>query len=124
MSHEMYSEFLLEAARSPQNNMRVENPTCCVSVVNEGCSDSLELSLRVENGYVVEVGFIGTLCALSTAASSLFTEFLKGKSIHELKLITPGVVYSLLNVTITESRTRCALLCYFALQKSLKICSQ
>lgn len=120
----MYSEFLLEAARSPQNNMRVENPTCCVSVVNEGCSDSLELSLRVENGYVVEVGFIGTLCALSTAASSLFTEFLKGKNIHELKLITPGVVYSLLNVTITESRTRCALLCYSALQKSLKICSQ
>ncbi len=123
MSHDVYSEFLLEHARSPQNNRVVINPTCHVHVLNEGCADDLQLDIFFENGKVVNVGFYGTLCALSTASSSLFTEYLKGKTIEELRLITPGSVYNLLGVTIVESRTRCVLMCYEALQKTLQICS-
>ena len=78
MSHDLYSEFLLEHARTPQNNTVIDNPTCVVHVLNEGCADSLELYLKVENDHVQAVSFNGTLCALSTASSSLFTEFLKG----------------------------------------------
>ena len=122
MSHDLYSEFLLEHARTPQNNTVIDNPTCVVRVLNEGCADSLELYLKVENDHVQAVSFTGTLCALSTASSSLFTEFLKGKSIDEIRLLTPGSVYTLLGVTIVESRTRCALLIYQALQKSLQVC--
>ena len=123
MSHELYSEFLLEHARFPQNNIAVENPTYHVHVFNEGCADDLQLSIVFENGRVANICFTGTLCALSTASSSLFTEYLKGKTVEELRLITPGSVYTLLGVTIVESRTRCALLCYEALQKALQICS-
>jgi nitrogen fixation NifU-like protein len=122
MSHELYSEFLLEHARTPQNNHVLNNPTYVVHVLNEGCADSLDLYLKVEKNVVINASFVGTLCALSTASSSLFTEFLKGKSLDELRLVTPGSVYSLLGVTITESRTRCVLLCYEALQKSLQTC--
>ena len=124
MTHELYSEFLLEHARVPQNNKTIEGATCSVRVINEGCADSLDLYLIIENGSVCDVGFTGTLCALSTASSSLFTEFLKGKSLQELQLLTPGSVYTLMGVTITESRTRCALLCYEALQKALQTCSR
>ena len=123
MSHELYSEFLLEHARFPQNNIVLKNPTYHVRVLNEGCADDLQLDIVFENGKVVKIGFIGTLCALSTASSSLFTEYLRGKTIEELRLITPGSVYNLLGVTIVESRTRCALICYEALQKILQICS-
>ncbi len=123
MSHELYSEFLLEHARSPQNNIALENPTYHVRVLNEGCADDLQLDIIFEHGKVVNVGFYGTLCALSTASSSLFTEYLKGKTVEELQLITPGSVYNLLSVTIVESRTRCVLMCYEALQKTLQICS-
>lgn len=123
MSQELYSEFLLEHARLPQNNKSLQNPTYHVHVFNEGCADDLQLDLIFEGGKVIDVGFTGTLCALSTASSSLFTGYIKGKTLEELRLITPGSVYTLLGVTITESRTRCVLLCYQALQKTLQICS-
>lgn len=122
MNQELYSEFLLEHARSPQNNHVLPGATCEASVLNEGCADSLNFYLKIENGNVIEASFTGTLCALSTASNSLFTEFLKGKSIDELRLLTPGSVYNLLGVTIAESRTRCALLCYEGLQKNLQTC--
>lgn len=122
MSHDLYSEFLLEHARAPQNNHSMSNPTCLTHVLNEGCADSLDLYLKIENGHVQDVSFNGTLCALSTASSSLFTEFLKGKSLEELRLLTPGSVYTCLGVTIVESRTRCVLLIYEALQKTLQTC--
>jgi nitrogen fixation protein NifU and related proteins len=122
MSHDLYSEFLLEHARTPQNNHAMNDATCSAHVLNEGCADSLDLYLKIENGHVQDVSFSGTLCALSTASSSLFTEFLKGKSLEELRLLTPGSVYTLLGVTIIESRTRCVLLVYQALQKSLQTC--
>ena len=123
MSHELYSEFLLEHARLPQNNITLENPTCQVCVINEGCADTLDLHLKITGENIEDASFTGTLCALSTASSSLFTEYIKGKTKEELRLITPGSVYTLLGVTIVESRTRCALLCYEALQKALQICS-
>lgn len=122
MSHELYSEFLLEHARAPHNNVAIEHSTCSVHVVNEGCADSLDLHLKIENECIQGVSFTGTLCALSTASSSLLTDFLKGKHLSEVRLLTPGTVYSLVGVTIGESRTRCVLLCYEALQKALQTC--
>lgn len=122
MSHNLYSEFLLEHARLPQNNYVLNDATCSAHVLNEGCADSLNLYLKIENGFVGKASFTGTLCALSTASSSLFTEFLKGKSIYELRLLTPGSLYTCLGVTIIESRTRCVLLVYQALQKTLQTC--
>lgn len=123
MSHDLYSEFLLEHTRSPQNNKVLVNPTYHVRVLNEGCADDLQLDLIFEDGKVLNVGFYGTLCALSTASASLFTEYIKGKTLEELRLVTPGSVYNLLGVTIVESRIRCVLMCYEALQKTLQICS-
>ena len=122
MSQDLYSEFLLEHARLPQNNIALNNATCTTHVLNEGCADSLDLYLKIEKECVSKASFTGTLCALSTASSSLFTEFLKGKNIDELRLVTPGSLYNLLGVTIVESRTRCVLLCYEALQKALQTC--
>lgn len=118
----LYSEHLLRHARSPHNYKEGGVSACVVSVLNEGCADDLTLYIDVEHGVVKDASFVGTLCALSTASASLLTDYMHGKYIDELRLMTPGLVYDLLGVTITESRTRCALLCYQALQKSLTTC--
>lgn len=122
MTSDMYSEYLLEHARAPQNKMVLQTCICHVTVINEGCADTLELYINVNENKIANISFEGTLCALSTAAASLFTEFLKSKSLDEVRVLTPGSVYTLLGVTISESRTRCVLLCYEALQKSLSTC--
>ena len=55
---------------------------------NPLCGDKLELYLRVEDGIVKDVSFVGSGCAISTASASLMTESLKGKTREEaLKLL-------------------------------------
>lgn len=122
MTFDIYSEHLLAHARNPRHYGTGSAESCCVSVFNEGCADTINLYMRTEGGIVVEVSFTGTLCALSTASASLCVEYIQGKTIEELRLVTPGVVYTLLGVPVTESRIRCALLCYQALQKKLTTC--
>ena len=55
---------------------------------NPLCGDKLKLFLKVENGVVQDVSFVGSGCAISTASASLMTESLKGKTREEaLKLL-------------------------------------
>ena len=55
---------------------------------NPLCGDKLKLFVKVENDIVVDVSFVGSGCAISTASASLMTESLKGKSREEaLKLL-------------------------------------
>jgi nitrogen fixation protein NifU and related proteins len=36
--------------------------------------------IQIENGIVMDIGFIGSGCAISTASASMMTECLKGKT--------------------------------------------
>jgi nitrogen fixation NifU-like protein len=69
---------------------------------------------------VTDVAFQGEGCAVSQAGLSMLTESLKGKTERELKLLSPGDIYTMLGVQISPGRVNCALLGYEALQKILK----
>ena len=47
---------------------------------NQLCGDKLRLYLKVEDDRVTDASFEGSGCAISTAAASLMTESLKGKT--------------------------------------------
>ena len=51
---------------------RVENPVC---------GDVLELSVKVENGRIVDIRFRAKGCVPSMACGSAITELVKGKSV-------------------------------------------
>jgi nitrogen fixation protein NifU and related proteins len=120
---DIYSELLLQHARTPENYGVQDVCSCTITVHNEGCADTLTLYVTVnEESMITDVSFSGTLCALSTASASLYTEYIKGKTIQELKLLTPASVYELVHIPINPMRTRCVLLCYDALQKTLNTC--
>jgi len=88
---------------------------------NANCGDNLIFSVRLdETGEVIEeVTFQGDGCAISLAGASLFTDKLKGMKLSEVKLMAPGIMYSLLGVPISHTRTRCALLPYEALSDGI-----
>ena len=70
--------------------------------------------------YCIEnVKWHGRGCAISQASMSMMSEYIKGKSIKELKLMMPGDVYQMLGIQITPSRVNCALLPYRALENIL-----
>jgi nitrogen fixation NifU-like protein len=63
-----------------------------------------------EEGRVVEVAFEGQGCAISTAATSLLTDELLGKTREELLALPKEEVLDLLGIEISATRMKCAML--------------
>ena len=57
-----------------------------------------------------EIAFDGKGCAISTAATSLLTDELAGKTRDELLLLPKEFVLELLGIDISATRLKCALL--------------
>jgi nitrogen fixation protein NifU and related proteins len=63
-----------------------------------------------ESGRVAEIAFDGKGCAISTAATSLLTDELVGKSREELLKLPKEFVLDLLGIEISATRMKCAML--------------
>jgi nitrogen fixation NifU-like protein len=69
------------------------------------------VSIRLDDeGRVAEVAFDGKGCAISTAATSLLTDELAGKSREEILRLPKEYVLDLLGIDISATRMKCALL--------------
>lgn len=47
--------------------------------------DDIVLQVKIENGIIEDLGFIGTGCAISQASASLMIDLIKGKTVEEAK---------------------------------------
>jgi nitrogen fixation protein NifU and related proteins len=120
MQDQLYREIILEHWQHPQNYGVFDAADFDVSNTNPLCGDEIRLTGKVKNGLLIEVAFTGEGCAISKASASLFTEEIKGKSLNEIKKITPQEVLALLEISLTPTRTKCALLVYTTTQKALQ----
>jgi nitrogen fixation NifU-like protein len=88
MVDDLYQEIILDHSKRPRNCHPMPDANRTAEGYNPLCGDKLELYLRVEDGIVKDVSFVGSGCAISTASASLMTESLKGKTREEaLKLL-------------------------------------
>jgi nitrogen fixation NifU-like protein len=88
----MHSERLLEHFRNPSNVGELQPPAKVVDVSNPACGDLLRLSVRFENDRVAEVKYQVRGCTASIAAGSALTEWMRGKSRAELKMLTTAMI--------------------------------
>lgn len=118
---ELYQEFIIELYKNPLHFGRLENADHSAQVYNSTCGDMIELFLKVKDGVVTEAKFTGKGCAISQASSSLFTGYLKGKRIEDLRKIEKDAVLSLIKINLDKNPTRmkCALIPLEALRKAL-----
>jgi nitrogen fixation protein NifU and related proteins len=119
MMDQLYRDIILEHWKNPQNYGVIQNADIDVVGTNPFCGDTLRLTVKIEKNTISEIHFTAEGCAISKASASLFTEEIKGKTLKEIKQIQPEDVLKLLAVTLTPSRTKCALLVYRTLQKAL-----
>ena len=108
---ELYREQILEHYKRPHNFGAIENPDLEFEDTNPFCGDEQHVTIRLdENDRVAEVKFDGQGCAISTAATSLLTDELIGKSREELIKLPKEYVLDLLGIDISATRMKCALL--------------
>jgi len=108
---ELYREQILEHYKRPHNFGRLDDPDLEFEDTNPFCGDEQHVTLRLDDdGRVTEVLFDGKGCAISTAATSMLTDELVGKSRDDLITMPKEFVLDLLGIDISATRMKCALL--------------
>jgi len=121
MDEEIYKENILDHNRNPHNKKALGDFDLKGEGRNVSCGDSIVLFIKFgKDGKIIDVGFEGDGCAISQAATSMLTDKIKGMSMKDLKLLSPGDIYNMLGIKISLGRTKCALLPYEALNEGFK----
>jgi nitrogen fixation NifU-like protein len=111
MEDQLYREQILDHYKRPHNFGRVEDADLEFEDTNPFCGDEQRVTMRLdEEGRVAEVAFEGQGCAISTAATSLLTDELVGRTREELLALPKEEVLDLLGIEISATRMKCAML--------------
>jgi nitrogen fixation NifU-like protein len=87
---ELYQSVILDHNRRPRNFARPAGANREARGHNPLCGDRIDVFVRVEDGVVREVGFLGSGCAISKASASLMTEAVRGRSLAEVEKLFAG----------------------------------
>ena len=133
----LFQELILEHYKKPRNRGALENADATVHLNNPTCGDEIHLGLRVEDGRIVEVKFLGDGCSISQASASMMTQVLTGKTTDEVQQLADrftqmmrgdaeaakdralGDTRALAGVAKFPVRVKCALLGWNAVEEAL-----
>lgn len=115
-----YPPHILDHYGNPRNWGRLERPHVVADADEPSCGDRVHIELALdEEERVDQVAIEGEGCMISMAAASILGEFIKGKSLEELKRLTEDEMLKLVNIPVSASRRDCALLPLRVLQRAL-----
>ena len=83
-----YNEILTEHNMHPEFKHDLSDADIVLDGVNPSCGDELTLSLRVENGVIVEAAFTGHGCAISQASADIMAELITDETVEEAKRLS------------------------------------
>jgi nitrogen fixation NifU-like protein len=87
---ELYQEVILDHSRNPRNHRPIDGTELKADGFNPLCGDRVTVFLRLEGDTIADVSFEGSGCAISTAAASMMTQILKGKTLDEARELFRG----------------------------------
>lgn len=71
---ELYQRIVLEHSRAPRHFGTLDAPTHAADGANPLCGDALRVELRVVDGRIAAIAFLGEACAIAKATASLLGE--------------------------------------------------
>ncbi len=114
----MYSEQVRAHYAHPRNVGSVDQPSGKSMVKSALDSDTVLVTLRIENNIIQEVKFKCMGCAVAIACSSMATEMVLGKPVQEAYGITEQSVAEALG-GIPEYKMRCSNLAPAAIRNAI-----
>ncbi|MCX3068537.1 MAG: Fe-S cluster assembly scaffold protein NifU [Cetobacterium sp.] len=114
-----YTEKVMDHFMNPRNVGTMENPDGYGKVGNPSCGDIMEIFLKIENDVITDVKFRTFGCASAIATSSVSTEMVLGKDIHEALAITNKVVAEALG-GLPATKMHCSVLAEEALKEAIE----
>ncbi len=92
----LYSEKVMDHFMNPRNIGKLDDADGIGEVGNAKCGDIMKIYIKVDNGLISDVKFQTFGCGSAIASSSMATELIKGKPVHQaLELTNKAVVEAL-----------------------------
>jgi nitrogen fixation protein NifU and related proteins len=139
---DLYHQEILDHYHHPDNFGVIDHPDQTIDETNASCGDVFKFYVTLnhprgegsknllrgglkgssdgDSSIIEAVKFIGIGCAISTAACSLLTSYLKGKSISVIKNLDDKFMQSLIGAEISPARLKCLMLPARAVSKLLE----
>ncbi|HKN47823.1 MAG TPA: iron-sulfur cluster assembly scaffold protein [Candidatus Polarisedimenticolia bacterium] len=114
-----YNEVVLDHYRHPRNVGEIEGSPATAQVGDPATGDVLKISLRIEDGRVVEAKFKSFGCTAAIAAGSMTTLLVAGRSVGEAERLTNRDVMEALG-GLPESKIGCSVLAEQAIKEALR----
>lgn len=115
----VYQQHLLEHYRNSPFKKQIPSADIVTQLYNPSCGDKIAYQVVVQDGTVAQIGFEGSGCVLSVAAASLLAEYVQGKPLHAIAMITVETMRELIGMPVGPVRLRCIVLPLEALQKGV-----
>lgn len=107
---DMYAENILDHYKNPRNWGVLDPCNVDHEENNPLCGDHLRLTLKVDDGKIVAVGWSGDGCAICKASASMLGEEILDKTLEEAQHISKETVLANLGVQLSATRIKCAML--------------
>ena len=115
----LYSEKVMDHFMNPRNVGTIENASGVGEIGNAKCGDIMKIYLKIENDIIVDCKFETFGCGSAIASSSMATEMIMGKSIHEAMELTNKAVAEALD-GLPAHKMHCSVLAEEAIKSALK----
>lgn len=133
----LYRQVIMDHYKNPRNKGVLEN-SVTVDLNNPTCGDRIHLTMKIEDGKVIDAKFEGEGCSISMSSASMMTEAIKGQTVEKaLKLskifsnmmqgkeyddkeIDLGDIEALQGVSKFPARIKCATLAWKAMEKGVQ----
>ena len=116
-----YSEKVLDHYENPRNvgKMDMKDPTVGTGMVGApACGDVMKLQIKVNGGVIEDAKFKTYGCGSAIASSSLLTEWVKGRTLDEVKDIKNTDIVEELN--LPPVKIHCSVLAEDAIKSAIK----
>ena len=116
-----YSEKVLDHYENPRNvgKMDMKDPTVGTGMVGApACGDVMKLQIKVNGGVIEDAKFKTYGCGSAIASSCLLTEWVKGRTLDEVKDIKNTDIVEELN--LPPVKIHCSVLAESAIKSAIK----
>lgn len=132
----LYRQVIMDHYKNPRNKGHIDDNSVIIDMNNPTCGDRIHLTMKVEDGKVVDAKFDGEGCSISMASASMMTQAIIGKDketavklSHIFSDMIQGKEYdqdidlddieALQGVSKFPARIKCATLAWKAMEKGL-----
>ena len=115
----LYTDTVMDHFMHPRNVGEIADADGVGEVGNAKCGDIMKIYLKIENDIIVDVKFETFGCGSAIASSSMATEMIKGKSIHDAMSLTNKAVTEALD-GLPAHKIHCSVLAEEAIKNALR----